>query len=304
MLTITHTPEDGTTVEGTSKGDGSNVVVKRYGFRWSRTGGTWFLRNTRGRPARTYTIEECAKALREAGFEVTVDVDNGTAEQRAEALDAHRERRAEALDAKAERLAAEASAHSEASHAATAGIPFGQPILVGHHSERRHRRAIERSDNAMRKAVDTHRASEDAAGRAQTARYERERSQDPAFIGRRIADKERNIRDYERKLNGTSGNGMAYGQKAEGAYRERIEGLLAEARDELAHWQEQLEATGAKVYTRDDIKPGDLVKIRHGWSKVVRANPKTVACDVGMPWPLKYPYSEIKGHKRPEEEAA
>lgn len=31
------------------------------------------------------------------------------------------------------------------------GIPFGQPILVGHHSERRHRRAIERADNAMRR---------------------------------------------------------------------------------------------------------------------------------------------------------
>lgn len=34
------------------------------------------------------------------------------------------------------------------------GIPFGQPILVGHHSERRHRRAIERADNAMRKGIE------------------------------------------------------------------------------------------------------------------------------------------------------
>ncbi len=34
------------------------------------------------------------------------------------------------------------------------GIPLGQPILVGHHSEKRHRRALERSDNAMRQAVD------------------------------------------------------------------------------------------------------------------------------------------------------
>ena len=34
------------------------------------------------------------------------------------------------------------------------GIPLGQPILVGHHSERRHRTAIERAENAMRRAVE------------------------------------------------------------------------------------------------------------------------------------------------------
>lgn len=34
------------------------------------------------------------------------------------------------------------------------GIPLGQPILVGHHSERHHRRVIERADNAMRRAVE------------------------------------------------------------------------------------------------------------------------------------------------------
>ena len=33
------------------------------------------------------------------------------------------------------------------------GISFGQPILVGHHSEGRHRAAIKRADNAMRKSV-------------------------------------------------------------------------------------------------------------------------------------------------------
>jgi len=40
------------------------------------------------------------------------------------------------------------------SHDATAGIPFGQPILVGHHSEKRHRRAIEKSRNAADKCVE------------------------------------------------------------------------------------------------------------------------------------------------------
>lgn len=34
------------------------------------------------------------------------------------------------------------------------GIPFGQPILVGHHSERRHRNAIRRADSAMRRSIE------------------------------------------------------------------------------------------------------------------------------------------------------
>ena len=34
------------------------------------------------------------------------------------------------------------------------GIPFGQPILVGHHSEGRHRNAIKRANNAMRRGID------------------------------------------------------------------------------------------------------------------------------------------------------
>lgn len=34
------------------------------------------------------------------------------------------------------------------------GIPFGQPILVGHHSEGRHRRTLERAHRAMDRAIE------------------------------------------------------------------------------------------------------------------------------------------------------
>ncbi len=34
------------------------------------------------------------------------------------------------------------------------GIVFGQPILVGHHSERKHRKTIERAHNAMNKSIE------------------------------------------------------------------------------------------------------------------------------------------------------
>ena len=66
----------------------------------------------------------------------------------------------ERVEAKRERLqvrAIKANQQSDqrwgAAHSAVAGIVFGQPILVGHHSERKHRRAIERSDQAMRQSI-------------------------------------------------------------------------------------------------------------------------------------------------------
>lgn len=304
MPTITHTPEDGTTIDGTAKGDGSNEIVKRHGFRWGRNQGVWFLRNTRGRSARMHTINAVARELREAGFEITLEIENGSAEEREAAYVEARGQRSEHLGERSERLAQQSTAEFEKSSAATAGIPFGQPILVGHHSERRHRRAIERSQAAADRGLEAHRASEETARRAASAAADVAQRENPAFIGRRIADCETKIRDFERKLNGTSRNGMAYGQKAAGSWGARIEALLAEAREDLAMWQGKLAATGAHVYTRDELVVGGFVQIRHGWSKIAKLNPKTVACEVGMPWPLKYPYSEIKGYRPPTEEAA
>lgn len=54
----------------------------------------------------------------------------------------------------ADRNEAKSASAMSASHNATAGIPFGQPILVGHHSEKRHRAALNRSDNTMRRSIE------------------------------------------------------------------------------------------------------------------------------------------------------
>lgn len=57
------------------------------------------------------------------------------------------------LEAAAERAAAESNAAHKRSRDLLAGIPVGQPILVGHHSEKRHRRALDKSWDALGKAV-------------------------------------------------------------------------------------------------------------------------------------------------------
>ena len=60
--------------------------------------------------------------------------------------------RLEAAADRAEDRAEAAYKRADMSEAAT-GIPFGQPILVGHHSEARHRRAIDRASRAMDASV-------------------------------------------------------------------------------------------------------------------------------------------------------
>lgn len=68
-----------------------------------------------------------------------------------------REEKKQARIERYEELARKAEMRSHAAYerssSAVENIPFGQPILVGHHSEKRHRAALERSDNAMRASV-------------------------------------------------------------------------------------------------------------------------------------------------------
>jgi hypothetical protein len=77
--------------------------------------------------------------------------------------------------AKADKLSGYASNASNRSNEAfkkadlsenATGIPFGQPILIGHHSERSHRKTIERADNAMRKSIEEDRKADEYQHRA------------------------------------------------------------------------------------------------------------------------------------------
>lgn len=83
----------------------------------------------------------------------------------------YHERKAARIE-NAERLAAKNESESTASYEAAKNIgsfiPMGQPILVGHHSEKRHRRDIERIDNNMRNSVEASKKAEYYADKAQS----------------------------------------------------------------------------------------------------------------------------------------
>lgn len=79
-------------------------------------------------------------------------------------------------------------------------IPFGQPILVGHHSERRHRKDVERIDNSMRKSVQMQRASDYWKDRASSTIYAAERKGRPDVRARRIKKLGAEMRKRERQV--------------------------------------------------------------------------------------------------------
>lgn len=60
------------------------------------------------------------------------------------------ERKAEKRREWAEARERKASASFAAAHKMVESIPLGQPILIGHHSEKRHRRTLDRCQSAMR----------------------------------------------------------------------------------------------------------------------------------------------------------
>ena len=70
--------------------------------------------------------------------------------------------RRERAERKAARLSAEAKGKLGEARREIEMIPPGQPILVGHHSEKRHRRALERHDQKMRAGLATEREAESA----------------------------------------------------------------------------------------------------------------------------------------------
>lgn len=107
--------------------------------------------------------------------------------------------RAERFGDYAEKRAADADHAHRAVEAITEGIPLGQPILVGHHSERRARKDQERIEAGMRRAVRMWETSgywkSRAAGAIRAVKY-KER---PDVRARRIKGLEADQRKHERE---------------------------------------------------------------------------------------------------------
>lgn len=299
-FTISHSHAEGTLARGGAKGDGSAAVFKANGFRWFRSLGCWGIQGSRDRTGQAHRIEACAAGLRAVGFTVDVEIDNTPRDydtvraERAGRLEA----RGEALAAKAERHQASADAHFGEADRIAGLRPFGQPILIGHHSERRARADQARIERNMDRGCEEAGVARDAARRAAAAgKVEAMRHRTPRAIAERIERTEAELRKIGRYLDGHTDRWHDVHDPATGGWREQ---LLAE-RARLTVQVEgdkallrQVQGPGRRLLTRADIHKGDRVEYFRGWHEVVRVNTKTVSVTTGYSWTDTIPYTRIR----------
>ncbi|MDX3387558.1 DUF3560 domain-containing protein [Streptomyces niveiscabiei] len=325
-IEITHTRREGTLVEGTTRGDKTAAILKlrEYGrtgrqpFRWSRNLGCWYLPHSRDHATHTPSLELLAQRLRDADFEVTLTIDNADRRSFSEAEQEREERaesRAERFGGYAGNAARNSEAAWKASHEMSERFAFGQPILVGHHSEGRARRDHERMDNAMRKSIsERDRARYWADREAAAANYERFRK-DPGRTLRRLAKLRADLRAVEKWQRGEPAKGYSRNPANPELVTEH-----QELTEEIEHWEaviKDAEAKGFKVWSRADFQRGDFVRCRGTWYEVLRVNLKSVTIPhihngVGRDvvraegnrldgWTWTVPYDDVSGRRSADE---
>ena len=307
-LAITHTRLEGTLLAGTSRGDGSADHLKRAGWRWSRNLDAWYVPRSRDAAIQQHVLNRTLEQLRGAGFEVTVDIDDTA--RPTEDVELARAERAEArqhaLEARAERRAAEAEAADQRARQAHEALPpGGEPIKVGHHSEYRHRRALERADQTTRRSIDADHVAAAAAQRAATAGSSQSSRFNPHTVANRIERLGAEVRRLKRALDADTyddATGYRRPTQAEVDTRHiRLDPLLAEAEDQLTYWQsvrdEQRISGAIADYNPSTVSAGDHVMIRGAWYLVVRANTKSVTVQTPHSWTDRAPWHEVTSHR-------
>ena len=306
MIKISHTHASGTLVEGTERGDGSAEILKASRFRWFPSIKLWGVPQSRDRLAKRYQIDQAAERLRAAGFTVEVSIDDTpravdrVKADRAEGLDDRRE----ALEVKAGRTRESALAHERAATEIAERRPFGQPILVGHYSERGARADQRRIESHMDKFCEQFGQSKELQRRAAVVGRAEAYRERPQVIIRRIAGTEAELRKLPRLLAQHAESRAWRGEDPDPAYAEQ----LAAHRVFLEH---QLEAdrgalkaaedAGYHCYTSADIHRGDKIRTRFGLRTVVRVSTKSVSVETGYSWTDRVSYPEIRDVECPHE---
>lgn len=170
MSVTINTEGMGAVMDGTTRDMAPTIKAIRQGWKWSRNLGSWYLPRTLRPETVTAKVSQTVKALEAEGISVTwEDGERADEDERAryryerdtELVSVHEER--------AERLAGESEQTWEKSRELADLIPMGQPILVGHHSERRHRRHIAKIQRQASKSVELQNAAKDRERKARSA---------------------------------------------------------------------------------------------------------------------------------------
>lgn len=275
MITIRHTRADGTILSGSQKGDGVFEIVRDHGFWFSRNVTGLFLKHSRDKEADNWRIHRAADALREVGHEVTIEINEEERRSFSE-IEADREGRAEdradRFGDRAGRAVASADARRATADQISKRFEFGQPILLGHHSQRRAERDAERIDTNMRKSFEERDRAGYWANRATASENYATHRKDPHRTLRRLERLRADLRKQERH----------YKEAVEKGYgsADRHARLIRDYKEEIEHWEgivQKAKDEGVKIWGPDDFAPGDFVLYSRSWYQVARVNPKTLS---------------------------
>ncbi|MEU6721643.1 DUF3560 domain-containing protein [Nonomuraea sp. NPDC046802] len=324
-LTIVHDRQHGTIVYGTTRRDSAGPILHAAGFRGSDAldvpindelgDAYWYVSDSRRRHADRWKIDQVTAELREAGWRVTVTIDDTTPATGFWALEAERAARAKARAARLEQRSHAARDTGEAilaANSATYGALNGTPLLVDHYSYQRHKRLLERLWKRDSEAFDLLREADTLLGRAQAARNFRNHREDVGTTRRRIAKLEKRLRDIERTMAGRTEwwavEAVVDGYEPERVRRSRElterdipftvigaddsvvqvwvglsdhskQVLLAETVEtveEIVYWEDLIEASGKKVWSKADFNVGDYAFTGGRWREVVSASIKSL----------------------------
>ena len=246
-MNIVLSAEGGAVLHGTCRDDASAIKAVG-GWKWSGKLKAWYL----PRSWRDETVERKVQATVEA-LGCTVEVEAvETGEDRLARLADNAETRAERLAAKSEAARDEAMARYAKAKALSDVIPFGQPVIAGHHSQARHLRDLAKIRNGIGAAVEGLNESDRLADAARSAEQTGERLADPA---RRMA----RLVAIDRELAGPM--------------------TSARRRERLVAEREALDAQldRAVFASAETVQKGDIVRWQGQRAAVVRVNKTSVS---------------------------
>lgn len=277
-LTLSHSFDDGTMLncsERLPREDYDAVLAALRsvdrGWRWWRSMACFGRTGSRGSLLAGSTADRLADRLRALGHDVEVDVDQPavlSAADVAAAREAAADRAVERADRLAERSEAKratATATIDRARGMADAIPFGQPMLVGHHSYNRDRNYRNRIGRTFDRGFEQLGEADELARRAGAVRHGRD--DNPAYCRRKLDAAEAELRRLDRmaKLSDAGEVARAEAEAEAGYFRM----LLAEFADRNPD----------RAWSKATLRAGDrLVRLDGTVSAVVaKVNAKSVA---------------------------
>ena len=255
--------------------------LKGAGFKWSGRSRVWYAK---GRQDRVDLAKELAEKGDNVGEDLTFADKMAKKEERAE-------NRAVRFAAKAEKASERSDELIERAHKMSDIIPFGQPILIGHHSEGRDRNYRDKIQNTYRRAVAEDEKAKYFENRANASGDFKERTYNVGALQRKICECDKNIRrivkymdlhiyrsdsDRVRAKRGLQDERLEFISKST---LNSYEKMISSEEEKLSYWRGKLDEKiqdGKVAYDSSYFKPGMRVRTSWGLATVKKVNKKTL----------------------------